>query len=339
MCIDSPDLPPQNNRPHLVLLGAGASYAAFPNGDRNGRKLPLMMNFIETIGMEELANRTGLNWEGRNFENFYSDLYEDNSKCDIRHEIENFIFDYFFNLQIPDEPTIYDYLILSLRDKDAIATFNWDTFLIYAAWRNANVVGPEHMPAIFFLHGNTAIRYKFEENGVLQKTLANPANDRCLKNAGWESPPLLYPVKQKDYQNNPMIRKEWEGIIRYMEDAYLFTIFGYGAPSTDVEAMKLLKEGWGDVHQRNLEQVEIIDIKDERELEATWSEFIHSGHYHILNSYFDSTMAQMPRRSSEAFFAATMEMEPARPCPAPQNLSLAELQEWFRPLIEKEQGA
>ena len=24
-------------KPHLVILGAGASYAAFPNGDKNGK--------------------------------------------------------------------------------------------------------------------------------------------------------------------------------------------------------------------------------------------------------------------------------------------------------------
>ena len=26
------------NRPHVVLLGAGATMAAIPNGDKNGRK-------------------------------------------------------------------------------------------------------------------------------------------------------------------------------------------------------------------------------------------------------------------------------------------------------------
>jgi hypothetical protein len=35
---------PGNTRSHVVILGAGASYAAFPDGDKNGRKLPLMWN-------------------------------------------------------------------------------------------------------------------------------------------------------------------------------------------------------------------------------------------------------------------------------------------------------
>lgn len=30
------------NRPHVVLLGAGATMAAIPNGDKNGRKSSVM---------------------------------------------------------------------------------------------------------------------------------------------------------------------------------------------------------------------------------------------------------------------------------------------------------
>jgi hypothetical protein len=39
----------QDTRPHIVLLGAGASLAAFHDGERNGRKLPLMNNFVQTV--------------------------------------------------------------------------------------------------------------------------------------------------------------------------------------------------------------------------------------------------------------------------------------------------
>lgn len=38
------------NRPHVVLLGAGATMAAIPNGDKNGRKSSVMNNFIEELG-------------------------------------------------------------------------------------------------------------------------------------------------------------------------------------------------------------------------------------------------------------------------------------------------
>ncbi|KQB43892.1 hypothetical protein RCH33_382 [Flavobacterium daejeonense] len=32
---------PSKEMPYLVLLGAGASLASFPNGDKNGKKLPI----------------------------------------------------------------------------------------------------------------------------------------------------------------------------------------------------------------------------------------------------------------------------------------------------------
>ena len=47
------------SRPHVVLLGAGASYAAFPNGDKNGRKLPLLKDFVQVIGLGRSDDRSG----------------------------------------------------------------------------------------------------------------------------------------------------------------------------------------------------------------------------------------------------------------------------------------
>ncbi|MCD6358990.1 MAG: hypothetical protein J7L90_03460 [Dehalococcoidia bacterium] len=39
-------------RPHVVILGAGASLAACQNGDKNGSKLPEMRNLIEIVGLD-----------------------------------------------------------------------------------------------------------------------------------------------------------------------------------------------------------------------------------------------------------------------------------------------
>ncbi len=41
----------QMSKPHVVILGAGASYAAFPNGDKNEVRLPLMNNFVDILGL------------------------------------------------------------------------------------------------------------------------------------------------------------------------------------------------------------------------------------------------------------------------------------------------
>ncbi|WP_342533325.1 hypothetical protein MHB40_20370 [Lysinibacillus sp. FSL K6-0057] len=42
------------NRPYVVLLGAGASVAAIPNGDKNGMKTSVMKGFIGKLGMKEI---------------------------------------------------------------------------------------------------------------------------------------------------------------------------------------------------------------------------------------------------------------------------------------------
>lgn len=53
----------RTGRPHLVLLGAGASLAAFPNGDKNGLKLPLMNNFVETVeGLSDCFDKNGITY-------------------------------------------------------------------------------------------------------------------------------------------------------------------------------------------------------------------------------------------------------------------------------------
>jgi hypothetical protein len=104
-------------KPHVVILGAGASYAAFPNGDRNGRKLPLMNNFVETLGIEDLIKRTGLSFSSTNFEDIYNEVHQRPELNGIRKELEEIVYDYFKGMELPNEPTIYDHLVLSLRNK------------------------------------------------------------------------------------------------------------------------------------------------------------------------------------------------------------------------------
>jgi len=91
-------------KPHVVILGAGASYAAFPNGDKNGRKLPLMNNFVKTLGIEDLIARTGLSVSLNNFENIYSEIHKKPELKDIRDELENIVYQYFHEMELPDEP-------------------------------------------------------------------------------------------------------------------------------------------------------------------------------------------------------------------------------------------
>lgn len=144
-------------------------------------------------------------------------------------------------------------MILSLRPKDLVATFNWDPFLYLAFSRNRRFCDG---PRLSFLHGNVAIGFSVED----QK--AGPAGWYSKATSAQFVPTkLLYPVAKKDYNKDEFTRREWERLKRELRSAKRMTIFGYGAPETDVEAVDLMKTAWGDPNQRNLELVEIIDIQ------------------------------------------------------------------------------
>jgi hypothetical protein len=133
------------HHPHVVILGAGASLAGFPNGDARGNRIPLMNNIIGITGLGPLLSKAGISQEITNFEAFYSDLASSGKDQSLVVEIQDRIRKYFSRLQITDEPTVYDYLLLSLRSKDVIATFNWDPFLAQAHERNISVADiPNH---------------------------------------------------------------------------------------------------------------------------------------------------------------------------------------------------
>jgi len=321
---------PFHERPHLVILGAGATLAAFPNGDANGRKLPLMKDLAETCGIRSIINQHKIAYDTDDFEAFFSELVSSGQCPDAVGEIEEAIFEYFANMELPEEPTLYDHLVLSLRPKDVIATFNWDPFLRQALSRNHSFT---EMPTPLFLHGNVAI-------GVCTRHMPITVSQRyghCRRCGGMlEASRLLYPVAQKNYNSDIFTEKSWEVVQKVLEDAYLVTIFGYSAPATDVEAINLLKRGWGDSSQRSLEQFEIIDVKDEEELRATWDPFIHSHHYECTDDFYMSYIANHPRRTCDAQFDRLMNCVFLKKNPLPRYASWDELHKWLEPIIEDE---
>lgn len=54
-------------RPHLVIVGAGATIATIPNGDKNGKKASVMNDFIKQIGLEDLFEGVKLETQSNNF--------------------------------------------------------------------------------------------------------------------------------------------------------------------------------------------------------------------------------------------------------------------------------
>jgi len=317
-------------RPHVVVLGAGASLASFPNGDKNGKKLPLMNDLIEVANLNEIL---GDEYLGQNIEEVFTILSQDKDKVETLEEVEKRIFSYFEDFELPDEPTIYDHLALSLRGKDLIASFNWDPFLFKAVQRNHHL---GEMPKIVFLHGNVAIGYcttcpQFgEKNGVCSK---------CRKR--YVDSDLLYPIGEKDYDRDPVTKSAWSVLRKSLKSAYILTIFGYRAPASDQKALDIFKEAWGESAQRELEEIEIIhrpNLSEEEKDKVTepWNALIHTHHYGNFGSIYDSQLMLQPRRSCESFWSMMMELKPREECVIPKDVSLIELQEWFKPIFEAE---
>jgi hypothetical protein len=149
----------------------------------------------------------------------------------------------------------------------------------------------------------------------------------------------LFPVEKKNYQDDPFIAREWEAIRAYLEACFVLTIFGYSAPTTDVEAMQLLKDGWGPVSDRNMEQTEMINRpgSDHEALRRTWDAFIHTHHCEIHDSFSESWLGKHPGRSGKAYWNQYWEAKFISDNPVRRNLGgLPDLVEWFEPLLKVE---
>lgn len=314
--------------PHVVILGAGASRASFPAGDRNGRKLPLMNDLVDTIGLRGLLDSCRIEYSGRNFEEVYDGLFGDPEAAAILQDINDAIYDYFSGLSLPDRLTIYDRLVLSLRKKDLIATFNWDPLLALACRRNSRVA---ENPRVVSLHGNVAI-------GLCEKDKVKGINGDMCAVCGEPLRPsrLLYPIKQKNYASESFIKYEWAELEWYVERAYYLTIFGYSAPAADQEAVRLMKNVWRKNKYRDLAEIELIDIKPSDELAESWRDFIVRQHYGTMNNYGSSHLSRYPRRSCEGLFMATMQNMPWPNNFSPDGMTLEEYREWIHPLILEE---
>ena len=253
--------------PHLVILGAGASLAALPLGDKNKKQ---------------------------NFEVLYSDVISKPENINFKNRIDFSVREYFSSLELPDEVTIYDLLVCSLGKKDAIATFNWDPLLNQAVERNLQRLKGD-VPKEIYLHGNVSIGYH-EDPFVI-----GPSETHSKRSGKYFQPSnILFPVKEKNYQNDIFSKKMWKEVERYMRSAFLVTIFGYAMPASDVEARKLFSEFWGSVESRDFEEIQIIDLKEKVILEENWNILINSHHFTTVKSFKDSTLFNFPRKTVES---------------------------------------
>ncbi len=177
--------------PHVVIVGAGASVAACKK-DKNGKEVPLLRDIHKTLGISsELEKYNFGDEQMSDFEKLFSDIYGKIEFKELQAKLEFEVCDYFSKLMIPDEPTLYDYLILSLTEKDAIISFNWDPFLMQAYRRNISV---ENLPELIFPHGNAGVGLCYN---CKIKGYSNCLCPKCFKEL--KQMPLLYPIGKKDY--------------------------------------------------------------------------------------------------------------------------------------------
>lgn len=314
---------PSKEMPHLVILGAGASLAAFPNGDKHGRKLPLMNSLVEKL---DLYNHIPDKFGGliTDFEKLYTNIANDDSLFSVKK-----IFEYFYEMDIPDKPTLYDYLILSLRKKDLITTFNWDPLLLKTMRRHSKIV---NLPNVAFLHGNVAVGIC--KYCCLKGYKYNNICHHC--NRPYDNMRLLYPVENKNYSADKTINDEWEILRHYFKISLYVTIFGYSAPDSDVDAKKLMLDASMKNRSREFYELEIIDIKTEEEVEETWYDFIHSHHYSVIDNLKKSYLWYHPRRTTDAFFDAYLMNSPWDDNPFPLFNDIYEMHKWIEPLLYEE---
>lgn len=315
-------------RPHVVVLGAGASMAAAPV-DKDGRALPNMASLARTTGVEHLFTDAGVHGAETDFEAAYSRLRAGGEHEQIADEVDNQVRRYFGTLQIGEETTIYDRLLLGLRDKDLVASFNWDPLIVQSEER-LRLMGIHSLPRVVFLHGNVAI-------GVcLEHSTAGMAGGVCeVCGQRLEPSPLLYPVTEKDYESNGFIRHAWEMLSLHLKHASLLTIFGYRAPETDVAAIAQFKEAWGTPEQRQFERLEFI-IRPGADPDVTrdrWDDFVHTHHYDVFDDFHKSWIANHPRRTGEAFREQNLHGNFVETNPVPIDDDLASTVDWYRQLM------
>ncbi|SFG47096.1 hypothetical protein [Enterocloster clostridioformis] len=314
--------------PHVVILGAGASIAACKI-DKNGLRVPVLANIHKVLGLTNMLQTYGFSSEEmENFELLFSNINGKSEYAKLQRVLESKVRDYFKCLEIPDEPTIYDYLVLSLTEKDAIISFNWDPFLMQAYKRNLSV---ENLPQLIFPHGNVGVGLCYD---CKVKGYANCLCPQCFKKLS--DMKLLFPVHKKNYYDGEIIQNEWTVAKKYLSIAAGITVFGYGAPETDVEAYNLLKDSYKASNITTIAPFSIINLKiAEEEQRKKWSDIYDKHMVTFHETFQDSLLWQAPRVSLETLFDAILQQRPRANTKSFQEFeTLRELQSFVKTITE-----
>ena len=294
------------NASHLVIIGAGATCASFPSGDYRGRLIPAMNGFLEKTGiLNKFPELTDFVAEYPNLEDLYSVLSKEPKHQNLLERLDLAIREYMASLHCGQQINLYDKLMLSLTSRDYIATFNWDPFLAQSYFYMSYITSD--LPTILFLHGNVAMGYcgKCHIVGYIWDICQN-----CKQQ--FTPVPLLYPVKEKNYEQNPYIKNSWEALKNIINDSLMITFWGYSAPKSDTAALAMMNEAFNNSASKNFKQFEIINIAEESLLKEAYKGFIYKPtRVSFVESFYQSEIANNPRRSCDCLFENTMLCTPS----------------------------
>jgi hypothetical protein len=124
---------------------------------------------------------------------------------------------------------VYDYLLLS-SEKDVVATFNWDPFLVQTYRRHRGFSA-----ATYCSHGASAL-------ACVTHVVGRPAGDVPEVRAAFRHHASSTRF-DKDYASDGSSNRS-EGAALVPRASLFLTIFGYSAPRTDAVVIDVRKKAW-----------------------------------------------------------------------------------------------
>ncbi|MCH3995746.1 MAG: hypothetical protein LKE54_12055 [Prevotella sp.] len=271
----------------LVILGSGSTVATIPNGDKNGMKAYTLNKFLSDPYYSTFIGSLDPKYKNIEVEKLCAKLYSEDAI--LYKKFENLIREKYSRLELPNEFTILERLIMSLTADDAIVSFNWDDLIVQAYNRVLGYIPEALLPKLCFPHGNAQACYNKERYGSKR----NPNNLNF-----WDSP-LIIPANRFGYKENLFIKSQWHIFDFFVRRAQMITFFGYSGPRSDSQDMEHIKS----LLKRNkiCEKIEIIDQSKEsaQKIATKWNDLIRltESKADCCGSFYESRIAQFPRRA------------------------------------------
>ncbi len=306
---------------HLVILGAGSTIATIPNGDKNGEESYTLANLLKDKTFTSFLEKVQRNFSTNDVEDLCKQLYKEDRP--LYYEFESLVRKKYARLELPEEFTILDRLVLSLTSNDAIVSFNWDDLVIQAYQRMSDYVPEEMLPILAFPHGNAQTVYNNKHY----------TSKRIVTSPGWFDSPLNMPVDEIDYKSDVFINSQWHILDFFMRNAQMITFFGYRGPDSDEQDLKHLDELFA--KNEICDKIEIIDKDQESAVEVAkrLERFkMQPNWLYPCADFWHSTIAKYPRRTLSVLDNWNYSVRTSA-----KEESLAEFLKHIGPLIEEEQ--